>query len=140
MPGEEDSPRRCCHKRPTSYTLHSFSFQWVFLGNYTGRHPQSLETLMFLLALQFLYGRDCIVLLRGVMEFEDTSEEYGFKENLMARFGRKRGIEVWGWIMEIVSKLPLNCQVLYGAYCSSGGFIEDDIEGKDKDVSNLTIF
>ena len=90
---------------------------------------------MFLLALQFLYGRDCVVLLRGIMEFSNTSEEYGFKENLTKRFGEKEGPKLWDSLMKVFARLPLNCRVLYAVYCSSGGFNDGDIKKKDKDVS-----
>lgn len=77
----------------------------VFLGDYVDRGKNSLETVLNAFYLK-LEKPDLVFLLRGNHELEDVNSHYGFKMELISRFGSK-GEELFQKFNEIFSQMPI---------------------------------
>ncbi len=77
----------------------------VFLGDYVDRGENSLETVLNAFHMK-LEKPDLVFLLRGNHELEDVNSYYGFRMELISRFGSK-GEELFHRFNEIFSQMPI---------------------------------
>jgi len=84
------------------------SFDYLFLGNYVGRGPHSLEVICLLLALK-IREPDSIHLLRGNLELKYMNEAFGFAEECATRLGEDPSVptSVFNRINRVFEYLPL---------------------------------
>ena len=75
-----------------------------FMGDFVDRGFNSVETLLFLLALKVRYP-DRITLIRGNHETRQITQVYGFYDECMRKYG---SINEWRYCTEIFDYLPRN--------------------------------
>jgi diadenosine tetraphosphatase ApaH/serine/threonine PP2A family protein phosphatase len=90
---------------------------YLFLGDYVDRGKNSIETILFLLALKVLYPTD-IYLLRGNHECEAQTRKGGFKAECNSFF--KNGI-TYHRFCEAFAHLPIAAVVNDQVFCVHGG-------------------
>jgi len=90
--------------------------RFMFLGDYVDRGPQSLETIVFLLALKLRY-RDRIYLLRGNHETPSVNRLYGFYDECC----RKYGVGLWWDFQSVFNRLPMAGLISKRILCMHGG-------------------
>uniref|UniRef100_A0A1I7YR09 Serine/threonine-protein phosphatase n=1 Tax=Steinernema glaseri TaxID=37863 RepID=A0A1I7YR09_9BILA len=88
----------------------------IFLGDYVDRGPQSLEVIVYLLALKLRY-RDRIYLLRGNHETPAVNRIYGFYEECV----RKYGVGLWWEFQTVFNRMPMAGLISKKVLCMHGG-------------------
>jgi len=88
----------------------------MFLGDYVDRGPQSLETIVLLLALK-LRHREKIYLLRGNHETPAVNRIYGFYDECC----RKYGVGLWWEFQTVFNRLPMAGLISKKILCMHGG-------------------
>ncbi|KAK0415759.1 hypothetical protein QR680_012104 [Steinernema hermaphroditum] len=88
----------------------------IFLGDYVDRGPQSLEVIVYLLALKLRY-RDKIYLLRGNHETPAVNRIYGFYEECV----RKYSVALWWEFQTVFNRLPMAGLISKKVLCMHGG-------------------
>ena len=105
---------------------------YLFLGDYVDRGYYSLETFLLLLSLKIRYPNR-MTLLRGNHESRQTTQAYGFYEEVMRKY---KNSDVWDLINSVFDLLPL-CAIIGGKiFCVHGG-ISRDMQTLD-DIKNLS--
>ncbi|MFH4982065.1 hypothetical protein AB6A40_008774 [Gnathostoma spinigerum] len=88
----------------------------LFLGDYVDRGSQSLETIVYLLALKLRY-KDRIFLLRGNHETPSVNRIYGF----YAECAAKIGVGIWWEFQTLFNRLPMAGLISKRILCMHGG-------------------
>jgi len=90
---------------------------FVFLGDYVDRGCFSLEVMLLLMTLK-CHHPDGVILIRGNHEFPSINEEYGFKDEIVSRYGSP---DLWEQFNELFSWLPLAAILGDELICLHGG-------------------
>uniref|UniRef100_A0A1I8HH36 protein-serine/threonine phosphatase n=1 Tax=Macrostomum lignano TaxID=282301 RepID=A0A1I8HH36_9PLAT len=94
--------------------------KFLFLGDYVNKGKFSLEVIVLLLSLMLMYP-DSVVLLRGSSECASKCSHYGFKDELIGRFGANSGTSVLVGFLRCFQWLPLAAIVGGKLLCCHGG-------------------
>lgn len=106
---------------------------YLFMGDYVDRGSQSVETVSYLFALKIKYPEH-ITLLRGNHESSGISHHFGFRDEVVERYGNDA---VWQTYTQTFCNLPLAALVGGKILCVHGGLSPDiksiaDIEKIDR--------
>uniref|UniRef100_A0A1I8EEX7 Serine/threonine-protein phosphatase n=1 Tax=Wuchereria bancrofti TaxID=6293 RepID=A0A1I8EEX7_WUCBA len=99
--------------------------RFLFLGDYVDRGPQSLECICSLVAWKIAYPKR-IFLLRGNHEFASVNREYGFYDELAARFSVAalipgQAMRLWKEFNDLFSIFPFSALIKNRILCMHGG-------------------
>ncbi|EFO19608.1 hypothetical protein LOAG_08884 [Loa loa] len=94
--------------------------RFLFLGDYVDRGPQSLECICSLVAWKIAYPKR-IFLLRGNHEFASVNREYGFYDELAARFSVGQAMRLWKEFNDLFSIFPFSALIKNKILCMHGG-------------------
>jgi diadenosine tetraphosphatase ApaH/serine/threonine PP2A family protein phosphatase len=95
--------------------------KYLFLGDYVDRGHYSIETFCLLLAYKVKYPKQ-IFLLRGNHECRQVNQQYGFFDELIARFGHPGIYKVTN---EVFDFLPMAAVIDNKIFCVHGGLSPD---------------
>eukprot|EP00792_Barthelona_sp_PAP020_P005602 TRINITY_DN2723_c0_g2_i1.p1 TRINITY_DN2723_c0_g2~~TRINITY_DN2723_c0_g2_i1.p1 ORF type:complete len:339 (+),score=52.71 TRINITY_DN2723_c0_g2_i1:49-1017(+) len=101
---------------------------YLFLGDYVDRGPQSLEVICLLLAYKIKYPENFFI-LRGNHESQGINRMYGFYDELKRRF--KNGHKLWRSFGQLFNFLPIAATVDDRIFCVHGG-IGPDVHSLDQ--------
>lgn len=103
---------------------------YLFMGDYVDRGSQSVETVSYLFCLKIKYPNN-ITLLRGNHESAGISQIFGFRDEVVARYGDD---SVWQTYTATFNYLPLAALINNRILCVHGGLSPSitDIEGIQK--------
>ena len=101
--------------------------QYLFLGDYVDRGANSIQSISFLLALKIKYP-DRIFLLRGNHESTLLSSSYGFKDEIISKYGSDF---VFRYFNDVFNSFPLAAIISNSIFCIHGGFSRDAMRIKD---------
>ncbi|PAA71372.1 hypothetical protein BOX15_Mlig022352g3 [Macrostomum lignano] len=94
--------------------------KYLFLGDYIDRGKYSLEVIVLLLSLMLVYPNS-VYLLRGNHEAANVCCRYGFKDEVMQRFGNETGTSVLMGFLRCFQWLPLAGLINQQIFCCHGG-------------------
>ena len=106
---------------------------YLFMGDYVDRGSQSIETVSYLFCLKLKYPNN-ITLLRGNHESSGISQVFGFRDEVIARYGSDK---IWQTYTNTFNFLPLAALVGGKILCVHGGLSPkiksiDDIQKIDR--------
>lgn len=106
---------------------------YLFMGDYVDRGQKSVETVTYLFALKIKYPTH-ITLLRGNHESSGISQHFGFRDEVISRYGNDK---VWVTYTQTFNFLPLAALVASKILCVHGGLSPDirtidDIQAIDR--------
>ena len=107
---------------------------FLFMGDYVDRGSQSIETVSYLFCLKLKYP-DNITLLRGNHESSSINQLFGFRDEVISRYGSDA---VWKTYCQTFNYLPLAALVGGKILCVHGG-LSPKIK-KIEDIQNLDRF
>lgn len=90
---------------------------YVFMGDYVDRGLHSIESITYLLALKLKYP-SYLTLLRGNHESSGTSYHFGFRDEIVRRYG---SAALWDVFLQTFNALPLAALVSGRILCVHGG-------------------
>ncbi|GFR47516.1 hypothetical protein Agub_g9148 [Astrephomene gubernaculifera] len=106
------------------------SIPWVFLGDYVDRTAYSCEVVLVLYALKIKWPEK-IVMLRGNHEIATINEYYGFKEELIRKWGRGNGQTLFEAFNDSFDYLPLAAVAVPPGYeCDPELAYDDDTQSQ----------
>ncbi|GMS88244.1 hypothetical protein PENTCL1PPCAC_10419, partial [Pristionchus entomophagus] len=94
--------------------------KYVFLGDYVDRGKQSLEVIVFVFLLKVIHP-DNVFTLRGNHECKPINRVYGFWQELVDRFDKENGNNLFHMFNEAFSYMPLACVISDSILCMHGG-------------------
>ncbi|CAI2374741.1 unnamed protein product [Moneuplotes crassus] len=94
---------------------------YIFLGDMVDRGYHSIETITYLICLKVLYPGK-ITLLRGNHESRFISQQYGFYDEVMKKYGN---INCWKYFNDVFDHLPLSALIEGKILCLHGGLSPD---------------
>lgn len=114
---------------------------YLFLGDYVDRGVESMQILVLLFSLKILYGN--VTLLRGNHETPTINSSYGFRDEILDRFGEKHGEQLWRLFNEVFTWLPVTAVISERIVCMHGGLSPDlhslnDIKNLKRPLCDLT--
>lgn len=89
---------------------------YLFLGDYVDRGPQSVNTICLLLLYKIKYPQN-FFLLRGNHESSTINRQYGFYEECKKNYD----IKVWEWFNELFDWFPISAIIDSRILCTHGG-------------------
>lgn len=92
----------------------------LFLGDYVDRGPNSVDTIVTLLALKCRYPHN-VFLIRGNHETRELTAVYGFQEECKERYS----LQVWDAICESFRYIPIAAIVGGTIFCVHGGITSE---------------
>uniref|UniRef100_A0A0N5BCZ3 Serine/threonine-protein phosphatase n=1 Tax=Strongyloides papillosus TaxID=174720 RepID=A0A0N5BCZ3_STREA len=92
----------------------------VFLGDYVDYGIYGIEVIGLLCALKIEFPNN-IYLIRGNHEEEQLNRSYQFYHEVLLKFGKKKGEQMFGIFGELFSYLPLSCLIGKKVLCMHGG-------------------
>ncbi len=97
----------------------------VFLGDIVDRGQHSVEVLTSIFHM-LLRSPGEVFLLRGNHETREVNQRWGFKEELLTKYGEKHGPFLWAQANRVFDQLPL-CAVLNRSFFLAHGGISEGI-------------
>lgn len=92
----------------------------LFTGNYVDRGKQSIASITYLF-LRFLLEPERVTLVRGNHECREITKVYGFKAEIMDKYGLEGGETVWETWHAAFDHMPLAAVVSGKVFVSHGG-------------------
>jgi protein phosphatase len=89
----------------------------LFLGHYVDRGQYSLDVLLLLFSFTVYYPRH-VFLLRGNHEFRWLNADYGFRAEMVCRFGDDR---LWSRFQDVFAWIPMGAVLGERILCLHGG-------------------
>ncbi|XP_050548222.1 uncharacterized protein LOC126909845 [Daktulosphaira vitifoliae] len=93
---------------------------FLFLGDFVDRGPQSLQVITLLFALKTRYPEN-VYLLRGNHESLSVNHRYGFYGECKLRYGNHRGHRIWKAFNRAFDCLPIAAVIDNNIFCIHGG-------------------
>ncbi|KAL4112183.1 hypothetical protein QTP88_016020 [Uroleucon formosanum] len=97
---------------------------FLFLGDFVDRGPQSVEVITLLLALKTRYPEN-VHLLRGNHECRTVNVRYGFYGECRSRFGLLTGTRLWRAFNRTFDCMPVAAVIGGLIFCTHGGLSPD---------------
>jgi serine/threonine-protein phosphatase PP1 catalytic subunit len=96
---------------------------YLFLGDYVDRGTQSIENMVLLLTLKFLYPKK-MFLLRGNHETEDISTVYGLRDECIRRYD----FGLYAAFLQVFDAMPFAAVVAGRIFCVHGGISKHEMD------------
>uniref|UniRef100_A0A8R1E432 Serine/threonine-protein phosphatase n=1 Tax=Caenorhabditis japonica TaxID=281687 RepID=A0A8R1E432_CAEJA len=93
---------------------------YLFLGDYVDRGPQSLETVSLFMAYKVKFPGN-FFLLRGNHECGAINRVYGFLDEVQRKYGSKFGTVMWNNFQAVFAWMPYTALVSGKILCMHGG-------------------
>ncbi|EAY01992.1 Ser/Thr protein phosphatase, putative [Trichomonas vaginalis G3] len=104
--------------------------QYLFLGDYVDRGSQSVENIIFLLTLKYVYPKK-FWLIRGNHETEEISTVYGFRDEVVRRYN----FALYAKLLRVFDALPFCAIIANQIFCVHGGI--PDANTSLDDIKNV---
>ena len=96
--------------------------QYLFLGDYVDRGPQSIENIVLLLTLKLL-NPTSFFMIRGNHETEEISTVYGLRDECIRRYS----FDMYTKFLSVFDSLPFAAVVNEKIFCVHGGIPASDV-------------
>ncbi|VVC38655.1 Calcineurin-like phosphoesterase domain, ApaH type,Zinc finger C2H2-type,Zinc finger, RING/FYVE/PHD- [Cinara cedri] len=93
---------------------------FLFLGDFVDRGPQSIEVITLLLVLKTRYPEN-VYLLRGNHESRSVNVRYGFYGECRSRYGPLPGLQLWRAFNKTFDCMPVAAVIGGLIFCTHGG-------------------